>query len=52
MPGESERSQPPTSVVVVFDFTLREEVGGQPGGVVQPQGVVTAEGRHLVTSLT
>ena len=51
VPGQSERGQPPTRVVVVFYSTLREDVGGQLGGVVKPQGVVTAEGRHLVSSL-
>ena len=51
VPGQSERGQPPARVVVVFYSTLREDVGGQFGGVVKPQGVVTAEGRHLVSSL-
>ena len=51
MPGESERGEPPARVVVVFDLTLREDVLRQPGGVVQPQSVVTAECSHLAPSL-
>ena len=51
VPGQSQRGQPPARVVVVFDLTLREDVLLQPGGVVQPEGVVTAECGHLAPSL-
>ena len=51
VPGQSERGQPPARVIVVFDLTLREDVLLQPGGVVQPEGVVTAECGHLAPSL-
>ena len=50
VPGQSQRGQPPAGVVVVFDLTDGEDVVQQAGGVVQPEGVVTAETGHLASS--
>ena len=49
VPGQSEGGEPAPGVVVVFDLTARPDVLLQPGGVVQSEGVVTAQCGHLVS---